>query len=209
MSIDAEKGHADHRSSPDGKENANDNDNDSDNDSNSNNDSKSNNDSNSDNDNDDSNQFGKYRIKNASIFNFVYPNNVTTKYKILGVIGKGSFGVVRRCQNIETGEEFALKAILKENVPDVEQLRTEINILLEVDHPHIIKLYEVYEDVATVYLITELCTGGELYDRVVEKTHSPEGHFSEFCVARIIRNILSGIRYCHEEKNIVHRDLVR
>ena len=150
----------------------------------------------------------RHRTKNASFFNFVYPNNVTEKYELLDVIGQGSFGVVRKCQNIETGEAFALKAILKEKMPDIELLRTEVTILKEVDHPHIIKLYDVYEDIATVYLITELCTGGELYDRVVEKTHSPEGHFSEFCAARIIRNILSGIQYCHEEKNIVHRDLV-
>ncbi|VEU35976.1 unnamed protein product [Pseudo-nitzschia multistriata] len=149
----------------------------------------------------------KHRIKNASIFNFVYPKHVTDKYKLLDAIGRGTFGLVRKCQLIETGEEFALKAILKKKVPDVELLKTEITILLEVDHPHIIKLYDVYEDIDNVYLVTELCTGGELYDRVVEKTNSPEGHFSEFCAARIIRNILSGIRYCHEEKDIVHRDL--
>jgi len=149
----------------------------------------------------------RHGTKNDSFFNFVDPNNVTEKYKVLDVIGQGSFGVVHKCQNIETGEAFALKAILKEKVPDIELLRTEVTILKEVDHPHIIKLYDVYEDNDTVYLITELCTGGELYDRVVEKTHSPEGHFSEFCAARIIRNILSGIQYCHEEKNIVHRDL--
>jgi hypothetical protein len=55
--------------------------------------------------------------------------------------------------------------------------------------------------------VTELCTGGELYDRVVEKTMSDEGHFSEYDAARIMRNILDAIAYCHEEKHIVHRDL--
>jgi len=149
----------------------------------------------------------RYRIRNASLFNFVYPNHITDKYELLEVLGHGTFGVVRKCKNIVTGEEFALKTILKEKIPDVELLKTEITILLEVDHPHIIKLYDVYEDVINVFLVTELCTGGELYDRVVEKTRSPEGHFSEFCAARIIRNVLRGIRYCHEEKNIVHRDL--
>lgn len=150
----------------------------------------------------------RYRIRNASLFNFVYPNHITDKYELLEVLGHGTFGVVRKCKNIVTGEEFALKTILKEKIPDVELLKTEITILLEVDHPHIIKLYDVYEDVINVFLVTELCTGGELYDRVIEKTRSPEGHFSEFCAARIIRNVLRGIRYCHEEKNIVHRDLV-
>jgi len=147
------------------------------------------------------------RTKQASIFNFVYPNDITNKYTLKDVLGQGTFGVVRKCENIKTGEEFALKTILKAKVSDVEQLNREIKILKEVDHPHIIKLYDVYEDINNVYLVTELCTGGELYDRVVEKTHSKEGHFSEFDAAKIIRNILLGIQYCHEEKHIVHRDL--
>ncbi len=148
------------------------------------------------------------RIRNASIFNFVYPNNIVEKYKLGAILGQGTFGVVRLCENMETKESFALKTILKSKVPEIERLKAEIEILTEVDHPHIIKLVDVFEDVQNVYLVTELCTGGELYDRVVEKTRSKEGHFSEFCAARILRNILSGIRYCHEEKNIVHRDLV-
>lgn len=149
----------------------------------------------------------RHRIKQASILNFVYPNNIVEKYKLGKVLGQGTFGVVRLCENIETKETFALKTILKSKVPDVEQLKSEIEILSEVDHPHVIKLYDIFEDVINVYLVTELCTGGELYDRVVEKTRSPEGHFSEFCAARILRNILSGIQYCHEEKHIAHRDL--
>lgn len=59
-----------------------------------------------------------------------------------------------------------------------------------------------------IYLVSELCSGGELYDRVVDKTKSKEGHFSEFTAARIVKNILSAISYCHDVKNIVHRDLV-
>jgi serine/threonine protein kinase len=150
-----------------------------------------------------------HHIRMASIFNFVYPNNIVEKYKLGTVLGQGTFGVVRLCENIETKEKFALKTILKSKVPDVDLLKSEIEILSEIDHPHIIKLFDVFEDVINVYLITELCTGGELYDRVVAKTNSPEGHFSEFDAARILRNILLGIRYCHEEKHIVHRDLVR
>ena len=149
------------------------------------------------------------RVKMASIFNFVYPNNIVEKYKLGKILGKGTFGVVRLCENIQTKEKFALKTILKAKVSDIKRLKSEIEIMNEVDHPHIIKLVDVFEDVMNVYLVTELCTGGELYDRVVEKVHSPgDGVFTEFCAARILRNILSGIRYCHEEKNIVHRDLV-
>jgi calcium-dependent protein kinase len=76
-----------------------------------------------------------------------------------------------------------------------------------MDHPNIIKLYDVYEDLEAIHLVTELCTGGELYDRVVEKAESEEGHFHEDDAAILIRDILDGIRYCHEVAKIVHRDL--
>ena len=57
------------------------------------------------------------------------------------------------------------------------------------------------------YTLTELCTGGELFDRIIAKTESPEGHFSERDAAKIVRCILDAIAYCHDIKGIVHRDL--
>lgn len=65
----------------------------------------------------------------------------------------------------------------------------------------------MYEDEKYIHLVTELCTGGELYDRVVEKAESDEGHFSEDDAAILVRDILDAIRYCHDVKHIVHRDL--
>jgi calcium-dependent protein kinase len=103
---------------------------------------------------------------------------------------------------------LAVKTIQKSRVEDVEQLHREISILASVDdHPHIIKLYDVYEDAANIHIVTELCTGGELYDKVIEKAESPEGHFREEDAAILIRDILDAIRYCHDVVNIVHRDL--
>jgi serine/threonine protein kinase len=63
----------------------------------------------------------------------------------------------------------------------------------------------LWEQQQTIFLVTELCVGGELYDRVVEKTMSDEKHFSEYDAARIIRNILEAIQYCHDEKCVAHR----
>jgi serine/threonine protein kinase len=63
----------------------------------------------------------------------------------------------------------------------------------------------LWEQQQTIFLVTELCVGGELYDRVVEKTMSDEKHFSEYDAARIIRNILEAIQYCHDEKGVAHR----
>lgn len=61
----------------------------------------------------------------------------------------------------------------------IESLRREIEILRCVNHPCIIKLYDVYEDDRFIHLVTELCTGGELFDRIIHKTESEEGHYSE------------------------------
>lgn len=83
----------------------------------------------------------------------------------------------------------------------------EIQLLQAVNHPNIIKMYDVCEDEAYLYIITELCTGGELFDRIIEKSNSSEKHFSEIDAARLTWCILDALDYCHNELNIVHRDL--
>lgn len=74
---------------------------------------------------------------------------------------------------------YAIKTIKKSKVSRIESLRREIEILRCVDHPCIIKLYDVYEDDRFIHLVTELCTGGELFDRIIQKTESEEGRYSE------------------------------
>ncbi|KAG7360442.1 protein kinase [Nitzschia inconspicua] len=133
--------------------------------------------------------------------------DVKEKYKILEILGSGSYGTVRKCKDRKTGELLACKTIKKSKVDNFENLRREITILESVDHPNIIKFVDVYEDEKYIHLVTELCTGGELYDRVLEKAESPEGHFQEDDAAILIRDILDAIRYMHDEKHIVHRDL--
>lgn len=122
-------------------------------------------------------------------------------------LGHGHYGVVRKCQNRVTKEWFAIKSIRKSKVGKIEVLKREIDILKEVDHPNIIRLEAVYEDQKYLHLITELCTGGELFDRIIQKTNSEEGHFSERDAAKLIRDICDAIAYCHDVKQIVHRDL--
>mmetsp|Transcript_18465 Transcript_18465/g.36964 ORF Transcript_18465/g.36964 Transcript_18465/m.36964 type:complete len:504 (+) Transcript_18465:28-1539(+) len=135
-------------------------------------------------------------------------SDVREKYHIQPKeLGHGHYGVVRKCQERATGEWFAIKSIRKKKVGKLDVLRREIDILKEVDHPNIIKLHEVYEDEKYLHLVTELCTGGELFDRIIAKTQSAEGHFSEHDAAEIVRDIIAAIRYCHDEKHICHRDL--
>ena len=121
-------------------------------------------------------------------------------------LGHGHYGIVRKCMNRETKEWYAIKSIRKSKVSKIEVLKREIEILKEVRHPNIIELIDVYEDSKYLHIVTEMCTGGELFDRIIAKTQSAEGHFSERDAAQLVWDILDAIQYCHQ-KGIVHRDL--
>ena len=73
--------------------------------------------------------------------------------------------------------------------------------MVQIDHPNVVKLYEIFEDEENIYLILELMSGGELFDRVVDKEH-----YSEKEAADTIRPVVDAIKYCHS-LGIVHRDL--
>lgn len=81
------------------------------------------------------------------------------------------------------------------------RLKYEIDILKNLDHPNIVRLYEVFEDKHYIYLVTELCTGGELFDEILKRKQ-----FSEKDAALVIKQVLSAIAYCHGMK-VAHRDL--
>lgn len=121
-------------------------------------------------------------------------------------LGHGHYGVVRKCRNRQTQAWYAIKSIRKAKIKHIEVLQREISILREVTHPHIIALVDVFEDTKYLHLVTEVCTGGELFDRIIAKSQSSEGHYSEHDAASLIRDILDAIAYCHA-KGIVHRDL--
>ncbi|CAM9920209.1 unnamed protein product [Scytosiphon promiscuus] len=158
-----------------------------------------------------SQQDGKRRRRNTTLAaGFVTGSSgrVEEKYTIdMKPLGRGHYGVVRRCVNIETGQEYAMKTIRKARVSRVESLLREVQILRKVSHPNIIELADVYEDEMNLHLVTELCTGGELFERILEKTESEEGRYSERDAMMLVTKILSAIAYCHDEHNICHRDL--
>ena len=122
------------------------------------------------------------------------------------VLGRGHYGVVRKCTHKETGEQCAVKSISKKRISRPEVLKREVGILKTMKHPHIIAIKDVFEDDHHVFIVTELCTGGELFERIIAKTNSDEGHYSEHDAATIVWQVLDAIAYCHE-RHIVHRDL--
>jgi len=117
-------------------------------------------------------------------------------------LGKGAFSVVKLGIHKVSKEEVAIKIIEKKNVEqDLHRLATEMQVLKSVDHPNIIKLKEIFETDTMLYIVTEVVTGGELFDRIVEK-----GSYSERDAAVLIKKLVTSLEYLHA-KNIVHRDL--
>jgi len=116
-------------------------------------------------------------------------------------LGEGSYGSVSKCTNKNTGVQRAVKSISKNQMKNLERFKQEIAIMKIMDHPNIIKLYESFEDNRCIYLILELCTGGELFDRIIDS-----GHFTEVQAAVVMQNMFRAIFYMHEN-HICHRDL--
>jgi calcium-dependent protein kinase len=122
------------------------------------------------------------------------------------ILGTGIAGVVRKVKHRETGVYFAVKCLnlgLIERQEVLDSLREEIFIMSQLDHPNILRLEEVYESETQIFLIQELCKGGDLFDRLDDQ---PDIHFTEAVCAKLVKQMLSAVRYLHS-KGIVHRDL--
>ena len=121
-------------------------------------------------------------------------------------LGTGMGGTVTTVRHRLTGETRAMKTICMEDIgaKSMAELRLEINAMRRLDHPNIVKLYGAYEDVeeASVFLVMELCSGGELVQRLLKQ---PSG-FGEAAAAALVGKVLSAVRHCHKH-GVVHRDI--
>ncbi|XP_033027518.1 serine/threonine-protein kinase SIK2 isoform X2 [Lacerta agilis] len=124
-------------------------------------------------------------------------------YEIEGTLGKGNFAVVKLGRHRITRSEVAIKIIDKSQLDSVnlEKIYREVQIMKMLDHPHIIKLYQVMETKSMLYLVTEYAKNGEIFDYLAN-----HGRLSESEARRKFWQILSAVEYCHSRK-IVHRDL--
>ena len=126
--------------------------------------------------------------------------DITQFYEVIKKIGEGSYGKIYKVKNKQSGDIRAMKQIIKSKIPDINKFQNEIKILAMVDHPNIVRLFEVIEDDKYFNLFQELCTGGEL-SKKIQTTQLKEKE-----IAKIFNEIMSAVAYCHE-KGIVHRDL--
>jgi len=131
-----------------------------------------------------------------------FKKHIEERYEIESTkIGEGGFGTVSPAKDKATGIRRAVKMLMKAHVQNVDSLRKEIEITQKLDHPNIVRLFAVYEDRCCLYLVMELCEGGELFDRLVE-----EKYLTEPTVRKVMKQVFSSIAYCHT-KDVVHRDL--
>mmetsp|Transcript_18980 Transcript_18980/g.44234 ORF Transcript_18980/g.44234 Transcript_18980/m.44234 type:complete len:813 (+) Transcript_18980:106-2544(+) len=121
-------------------------------------------------------------------------------YDLTMKVGEGTFGTVHKGTHKKTGQEHAIKAVPKKLVPQAD-VWGEINMMKNLDHPHIMRLYYTFEDKLNIYIASEICAGGELFNALANAEY-----LSESITAKLLKQCLSAVAYLHCN-NICHRDL--
>lgn len=126
-----------------------------------------------------------------------------SEYKRGKQLGEGAFSVVIEATKKGTDESFAVKVVTKSKLTKEDEiaLKDEIAVLKELQHKHIIRLYDVFEEQSFWYLVTEKMMGGELFDRIVSKSFYNEKEARDVC-----KILFEAIGYCHSH-SVAHRDL--
>ena len=131
-------------------------------------------------------------------------NDSDSEYEIKQIIGKGNFGKVLLGLSKKTGGKVAIKIINKIKMNkfyNSEQIKREINVIKELDHLNIVKIYKIENTLKKYKIIMEYCENGELYEYIVEKRRLKEEESAYYYF-----QLINGLEYIHS-KNIVHRDL--
>ncbi|KAI2613979.1 calcium/calmodulin-dependent protein kinase 1 [Hypoxylon fragiforme] len=123
-----------------------------------------------------------------------------SKYKFGRTLGAGTYGIVREADS--PSGKVAIKIILKKNVKGNETMVwDELDMLQRLKHPHIVRFVDWFESRDKWYIVTQLATGGELFDRICE-----QGKFTEKDASQTIKQVLDAVNFLHH-RNVVHRDL--
>ena len=131
--------------------------------------------------------------------------NLRDLYALGRKLGQGQFGTTYLCTELTTGVDYACKSISKRKLitrEDIEDVRREIQIMHHLaGHANVVSIVGAYEDAVAVQLVMELCAGGELFDRIIQR-----GHYSEKAAAQLTRVIVGVVEACHS-LGVMHRDL--
>lgn len=126
------------------------------------------------------------------------------RYYLGRTLGEGTYAKVKYGQHVDTGQPVAIKVLDKAQVVKgemVEQIQREITIMRNLNHPNIVNLIEVMSSKDKIYIVMELVTGGELFDKI-----AMEGALKDDQARKIFQQLLDGLEYCHQQ-GVYHRDL--
>ncbi|XP_015254728.1 PREDICTED: calcium/calmodulin-dependent protein kinase type 1D-like [Cyprinodon variegatus] len=127
-------------------------------------------------------------------------NNIKDVFDFKGKMGSGSFSEVYMVREKKSGQLYALKCLKKKHLAN-SNLENEINVLRRIKHENVVRLEDFYESRTHYYLVMQLVSGGELFDRILDK-----GVYTEKDASKVIKQVLEAVGYLHEN-GIVHRDL--
>ncbi|NXY20815.1 KCC1G kinase, partial [Atrichornis clamosus] len=128
-------------------------------------------------------------------------SNIRKTFIFMEALGSGAFSEVFLVKQKSTGKLFALKCIKKSPLTRDSSLENEIAVLKKIKHENIVTLEDIYESTTHFYLVMQLVSGGELFDRILER-----GVYTEKDASMVIHQVLTAVKYLHEN-GIVHRDL--
>lgn len=143
-------------------------------------------------------------LKQQGVKRHNHKHNLKHRYELMETLGKGTYGKVKRAIERFSGRVVAIKSIRKDKIRDEQDMvhiRREIEIMSSLSHPHIISIYEVFENKDKIVIIMEYASKGELYDYISERRRLSERETRHF-----FRQIVSAVHYCHKN-GVVHRDL--
>ncbi|XP_054639457.1 NUAK family SNF1-like kinase 2 [Dunckerocampus dactyliophorus] len=143
------------------------------------------------------------QVKKQAVKRHHHKHNLKHRYEFLETLGKGTYGKVKKAKE-RSGRLVAIKSIRKEKIKDDQDLvhiRREIEIMSSLCHPHIITIYEVFENKDKIVIVMEYASRGDLYDYICDRRTISERESRHF-----FRQIVSAVHYCHLN-GIVHRDL--
>ncbi|CAF1717810.1 hypothetical protein F2Q70_00000942 [Brassica cretica] len=131
--------------------------------------------------------------------------NIRDLYTLSRKLGQGQFGTTYLCTEVATGVDYACKSISKRKLiskEDVEDVRREIQIMHHLaGHKNIVTIKGAYEDPLYVHIVMEVCAGGELFDRIIQR-----GHYTERKAAELTKIVVGVVEACHS-LGVMHRDL--
>ncbi|XP_033626503.1 SNF-related serine/threonine-protein kinase-like [Asterias rubens] len=143
-------------------------------------------------------------MSGAAAYKSSYDGKIAGMYDLEETLGRGHFAIVKLARHVFTGQKVAVKVIDKNKLDDISRahLFQEVRCMKLVQHPNVVRLYEVIDTQTKLYLILELGDGGDMYDYIMQH----ENGLTEDLARDYFSQIVSAISYCHK-LHVVHRDL--